>query len=143
MSCFVSDDIFNAFLQHVLRQSLSADTLVHLRSLAESPVFRKLDDIIIGYDATEWLRNAKTANTETKDGKTYTVITYEYRYKETVSALTADNKLPALFTGIKVPSDWTNKTLEDLGGFEIDIVAEAIQADGFKTADLAWAAFNG
>lgn len=118
-------------------------TVTFDKVLTDAQLATKLDDIIIGYDAAEWLRNAKTANTETKDGKTYTVITYEYRYKETVSALTADNKLPALFTGIKVPSDWTNKTLEDLGGFEIDIVAEAIQADGFKTADLAWAAFNG
>ena len=118
-------------------------TVTFDKVLTDAQLATKLDDIIIGYDAAEWLRNAKTANTETKDGKTYTVITYEYLYRATVSAPTADEKLPALFEGIKVPSNWTNKTLEDLGGFKIDIVAEAIQKDGFETADLAWAAFNG
>ena len=88
----------------------------------------------MGYNKTDWLRNAYT--TDTKAGKT--VITYEYRYKETVSAADDDVKLPALFTGIKIPDEWTNEKLDELGGIKIEIVAQAVQADGFGTADDAW-----
>lgn len=76
-----------------------------------------------------------------KNGDEYTVLTYEYRYKTTVSALSVDYKLPALFTGIAVPSTWTNADMANIGGFTIGIVGQAIQADGFTDADAAWAAF--
>lgn len=97
-----------------------------------------LNGIVTGYSA-DWVRNGEPAITN-ENGKT--VVKYEYRYNKTVSAPNADIELPALFEGIKVPSDWTNKTLEDLGGFKIDIVAEAIQKDGFESADKAWEAFG-
>lgn len=118
-------------------------TVTFDKVLTDEQLATELDGIITGYSKVNWPLKEKKVDTKTEGEKTYTVITYEYRYKDTVSAPTVDNGLPALFTGIKVPSDWTNKTLEDLGGFKIDIVAEAIQKDGFDTADLAWAAFNG
>ena len=108
------------------------------KALSDAQLATNLDSIFQGYNASDWVRNAKDVKTE--NGKT--VITYEYRYKETVTATDGDKKLPALFTGIKIPDDWTNETLAGFGEFEINIEAHAIQADGFTTADAAWAKFS-
>lgn len=113
-------------------------TVTFDKPLTDEKLATNLDSIFTGYNAANWNRNAK--NTETEKGKT--IITYEYRYNEKVSAATEDNKLPALFTGIQVPGDWTNADLAALGGIQINIVAQAIQADGFDTEAAAWAAFN-
>lgn len=112
-------------------------TVTFDKPLTDEKLATNLDSIFTGYNAANWNRNAK--NTETEKGKT--IITYEYRYKEKVSAATEDNKLPALFTGIQVPGDWTNDDLAALGGIQINIVAQAIQADGFANADAAWKQF--
>lgn len=69
-------------------------------------------------------------------------LTYYFYYKETVSAPNADNALAVLFDSIKVPEWVTADQLKALNDFQINVVAEAIQADGFATADAAWAAFN-
>ena len=107
------------------------------KELNDAQLATNLDSIFQGYNASEWVRNAKDVKNE--NGKT--VITYEYRYKKTVTATENDTKLPALFTGIKIPENWTKEILEGFGEFEINIVAHAIQADGFTTADAAWAKF--
>lgn len=114
----------------------------------------KMEDIFTGYSA-DWkqvdykFKNNVTVG-EGDGAKIYgTVITYEYRYKDTVSALNDDVKLPALFTAISVPDSWTNETLAAIGGFDINIVGQAIQADGFvadeengkSAADVAWENF--
>ena len=116
-------------------------TVTFDKVLTDAQLATQLDGIFTGYDAN-WVRNDKKVETMTKDGVKYTVITYEYRYKDKVAATTTDTKLPALFTGIKVPETWTNETLAAFGNIEINIVAHAIQADGFANADAAWAAFN-
>lgn len=76
-------------------------------------------------------------------------ITYIFYYnaeavtgKDTISAPDADVVIPALFESITVPSTATNEQIAALEGFRIDVVAEAIQADGFANADAAWAAFD-
>lgn len=106
------------------------------KALNDNMLATKLDGIFTGYSADNWSRKDYRVS---EDKKT---ITYEYRYKETVAAPTADVKLPALFTGIQIPGDWTKDTLDALGDFEIKIEADAIQKDGFSTADAAWAAFS-
>lgn len=68
-------------------------------------------------------------------------LTYYFYYNETVGAPDGDVKLPVLFDSITVPEWATGEQLEQLEGFEINVVAEAIQAAGFDTADKAWAAF--
>lgn len=76
--------------------------------------------------------------------KTNNTLTYYFYYKETVKAPTADVKdvkLATLFDSVKVPEWATGDQLKALQGFEINVVAEAIQADGFENADAAWAAF--
>ena len=49
--------------------------------------------------------------------------------------------LPTLFDSITLPEWVTGDQLAKLKDFQINVVAEAIQADGFKNADAAWAAF--
>ena len=90
-------------------------------------------------DTEEMLADAKYfAYDETAD-----TLTYYFYYAETVAAPTADVVLPVLFDSVKLP-DWvTNTQLAALKDFRINVVAEAIQADGFADAGAAWAAFNG
>lgn len=69
-------------------------------------------------------------------------LTYIFYYKETVAAPSENVILPALFDKITVPEWVTGDQLAKLDKFEINAVAEAIQADGFTNADDAWAAFD-
>ena len=116
-------------------------TVTFDKVLTDAQLATQLDGIFTGYDAN-WVRNDKKVETKTKDGAKYTVITYEYRYKDKVAATTTDTKLPALFTEIKVPETWTNDDLAAIGNIEINIDAHSIQADGFTDADAAWKAFQ-
>lgn len=68
-------------------------------------------------------------------------LTYYFYYTEPVAAIDADVKLATLFDSVKVPEWATGDQLKALQGFEINVVAEAIQADGFENVDAAWAAF--
>lgn len=69
-------------------------------------------------------------------------LTYYFYYNEAVAAPTADVVLPVLFDSIKVPQWATGDQLKALQGFEINVMAEAIQADSFADADAAWAEFK-
>lgn len=93
-------------------------------------------DFVTGWDATIW----ETTNViEEKDN----TLTYEFRYHTTVSTVDADAKpLEALFTGIDFPSKVTAEQLETLEGLQVNVVAHAIQADGFENANEAWATFD-
>ena len=104
--------------------------------LTDKLIAEKIDGIFEGYDSTEWNRTSKTIDDAKK------VITYVYDYKTTVSTGNDAQKLPALFTAIKIPGDWTNEQLAAIGGFKIEIVAQAIQADGFKDAADAFGHIN-
>lgn len=68
-------------------------------------------------------------------------LTYYFYYNEAVAAPTENVVLPTLFDKITLPEWVTGDQLKALQGFEINVVAEAIQADGFENADAAWAAF--
>lgn len=102
-----------------------------------APTGANLTSIFNGYDAANWIYkgNTKDATANTR--------TYEFWYKETVAAPTADVALDALFDSITVPGSVTNGQLETIEGMTITVNAYAIQADGFANADAAWAAFNG
>ncbi len=88
-----------------------------------------------GWDSTAWIASGITENT------TANTITYEFRYKETVAAPTADVVLDDLFESFTVPGSVNNDQLAKLKDMTITVVAHAIQADGFDNADAAWAAF--
>ncbi|MDD7396038.1 MAG: SipW-dependent-type signal peptide-containing protein [Eubacteriales bacterium] len=94
-----------------------------------------LTSIFNGYNSTNWI-----AKGNTKDAANNT-RTYEFWYKETVAAPTADVALDALFDSITVPGTITNTQLATIADMTITVNAYAIQADGFATADAAWAAY--
>lgn len=95
-----------------------------------------MTSIFNGYDSANWLDKG---NTEDASANTRT---YEFWYKETVSAPTADVALDALFDSITVPGNITNAQLDTIKDMTITVNAYAIQADGFGTADQAWAAYS-
>ena len=101
-----------------------------------APTGADLTSIFNGYDSTNWIYkgNTKDATADTR--------TYEFWYKETVGAPTADVALDALFDSITVPGTITNEQLATIEGMTITVNAYAIQADGFANAEAAWAAFN-
>ena len=101
-----------------------------------APTGAELTSIFNGYDATNWIYKDNTKD-ETADTRTY-----EFWYKETVAAPTADIALDALFDSITVPGTITNKQLATIEGMTITVNSYAIQADGFADAEAAWAAFN-
>lgn len=86
-------------------------------------------------DTEEMLADAKYF-----DAKNDT-LTYYFYYTKPVAAPTENVVLPTLFDKITLPEWVTGDQLKALQGFEINVVAEAIQADGFENADAAWAAF--
>lgn len=91
-------------------------------------------NVLTGWDEEEWTLVKETENGDSR--------TYEFRYKEIVAQDKEKNTvLPALFTQIEMPGEITKEQLATITGLKIDVVAQAIQADGFDTADEAWAAF--
>lgn len=95
-----------------------------------------LTSIFNGYDDTRWTYKGNTKDTDAD------TRTYEFWYKDTVGAPTADVALDALFDSITVPGAITNEQLASIKGMTITVNAYAIQADGFETEDAAWAAFK-
>ena len=67
-------------------------------------------------------------------------IVLEFRYNGTVDASASKTNivLDDLFDSITVPGTVTNAQLATLKGLSIDVVAQAIQADGFTDAADAW-----
>lgn len=100
----------------------------------------KWDGIIMDnmFESENMLNNTKYCVYD----KAADTLTFYYYYTETVKAPTADVKLATLFDSITVPQWATGDQLKKLEGFEINVVAEAIQADGFESADAAWAEFK-
>lgn len=100
-----------------------------------APQKANLLSIFNGYDSTNWIYQGET------DDTTNNTRTYEFWYKDTVSALEEDVALDALFDSITVPGEINNDQLKTIEGMTITVNAYAIQADGFNDAAAAWAAF--
>lgn len=90
-------------------------------------------------DTEEMLANAKYFVYD----KPTDTLTYYFYYNETVAAPDGDVVLPVLFDKVTLPEWVTSDQLATLENFQITVVAEAIQADGFANAGAAWAAFHG
>ena len=94
-------------------------------------------DFVDGWDAAKW---------ECVDGKLINdgaAAQYTFNYTETVDTLDGNAKvLEALFESFTLPATATNDQVTALEELEIDVIAYAMQADGFGTAAEAWAAFN-
>ena len=100
-----------------------------------------------GYNTTDWEAVNLDMSAYNENEKTITVI---FNYKNIVEKnADEDTVLPYLVTSVKLP-EWVTNAQAALftEGFEVDIVAEAIQAEGFeatndKTAmQVAWEAFD-
>lgn len=92
-----------------------------------------------GFNAYCWTVAAPVIDANAK------TILYTITYKEDSDIFeknAADIELPAIFDTVKVPADVTNDQLALLGGMEINVVAQAIQAEGFGNAAAAWAEFS-
>ena len=101
-----------------------------------APNGAELTSIFKDYDPANWIAKGNTENTDAN------TRTYEFWYKDAVGAPDADVALDALFDSITVPSTINNDQLKTIAGMKITVNAYAIQADGFKTAEEAWAAFS-
>lgn len=118
----------------------------YVRMLVTFNISDKLDEVFpnadlaslfLEYDNTKWLYVGNTEDTVNN------TRTYEFRYKDRVAQnKAADTELPALFTAIEMPETLSNEDLTALTGLKIEVVANAIQADGFSSAYAAWAAFS-
>ena len=99
-----------------------------------------LETLCGGWDRSTWVF---TGFELSADG---TSATYEFRYKDPVGAWggnKTDMTLDALFDTITLPGDEIgNEQMDMLEGIEINVVAHAMQKDGFDTADAAWASWQ-
>ena len=103
----------------------------------------KVENIIKGTDDNIWWVSQPVV-----DG-TANTVTYTFVYKNESHTdelgkriwTRTDSKDLVLFNEIAIPGGLTNDELKSVGASKITVVAEAIQADGFKNADEAWAAF--
>lgn len=102
---------------------------------------------LVDWNSTDWLFN----NYKEVEGKGV----YEFWYKEMYSvpedaktvAVTGGREgeageyveLAPLFTQIILPEDINNDELAHLNNISIEVVAHAMQADGFTSAEAAWA----
>ena len=94
-----------------------------------------MTSIFNGYDSANWIYMGNTEDTVAN------TRTYEFWYKETVAAPTADVALDPLFDSITVPGTIDNDQLATIKGMTITVNAYAIQADGFNDAADAWSHF--
>ena len=93
-----------------------------------------LEKLVTGWDSTKW---QPAGYTETADGSGI----YEFRYATKVDATETNEKLEPLFETIKVPGMVDKDALAKLSDVQINVTAEAIQADSFADAAAAWKAF--
>lgn len=94
-----------------------------------------LQNLVGGWDNTLWVYNNYSVEGTTG--------VYEFRYFAPVDALNGDLVLDDLFETITIPGeDVTSQNINLLDVVQIDVIAQAIQAAGFDSADEAWEAFN-
>ena len=86
-----------------------------------------LQYLVEGWDNSVW------------EYKSYNNGVYEFWYTKIVDARNAEQVLEPLFTHVVIPGTIDNDTLATLDAHFIDIVAHAMQADGFNTPADAWA----
>lgn len=117
-----------------VRVMVSINEIADLRAIFGED-FQPQDFVNDTWNSTKW---PCVSIVETND-----TCVYEFRYFETVDTLNGEDlKLDALFSQIKMPEDVENEALATLEDLEINVVAHAIQADGFANVDAAWAAFD-
>lgn len=105
----------------------------------------KVENIIKGTDDNIWWVSQPAVD-ETANTVTYTFVYKNESHTDELGKriwTSTDSKDLVLFNEIAIPGGLTNDELAAVGDSKITVVAEAIQADGFDTADAAWEAFEG
>lgn len=105
----------------------------------------KVENIIKGTDDNIWWVSQPAVD-EKANTVTYTFVYKNESHTDELGKriwTSTDSKDLVLFNEIAIPGGLTNDELKSVGASKITVVAEAIQADGFKNADEAWAAFEG
>ena len=93
-----------------------------------------------GFNTVNWDISAPVIK---PDASTITyVLTYKKGTDNIVAKATTDTSLEPVFTHIEVPGIQDKDDLSKLAGMSINVVAEAIQAEGFATEAAAWQAFE-
>ena len=103
----------------------------------------KVENIITGTDDNIWWVSQPDFD-ETANTVTYTFIYKNENHADELSKriwTSTDSKDLVLFKEIVMPEDMTNDELQGVDDTKITVIAEAIQADGFDSADAAWSAF--
>lgn len=109
------------------------------------------DGVFLLQNLVDWNTDWQYVKCTETNADSATIATYEFRYvgndtekpgNGIVVKNTADTELPALFTTITIPGELDKDAIANLAGVEIKVTAHAIQEDGFKDADAAWAAFD-
>ncbi len=104
----------------------------------------KVENIIKGTDDNIWWVSQPAVD-ETANTVTYTFVYKNESHTDELGKriwTSTDSKDLVLFNEIAIPGGLTNDELKSVGASKITVVAEAIQADGFKNADAAWAKFS-
>lgn len=104
----------------------------------------KIENIIKGTDDNIWWVSQPAVDT-TKNTVTYTFVYKNEGHTDELGKriwTKADGTDLVLFNQIVMPKGLTNEELEGVADSKITVVAEAIQADGFKTEAEAWKAFG-
>lgn len=65
---------------------------------------------------------------------------YEFRFRNSVSKATENQTLKPLFTTFAIPGNLTSEQIAAIEGSSITLIAQAIQAEGFRDADAAFQA---
>lgn len=100
----------------------------------------ELTSLLVGYDANEWTQDANVVTDTTNDTVTYTF----YLNRKLQPHDEVPNGDAWLFTSVNLPTQLTQEDMAALaGGFELKLVAEAVQADNTGASaqeafTLAW-----
>lgn len=125
----------------------------YVRMLVTVNYKKEADPVLAKHNYRNWFDWSEdwTAqeNVITSKTETHTTRTYEFRYNGNdpenpgngivVKNVNDKTVLDDLFETISIPGEITGPELATLEGLSINIVAQAIQADGFANADAAWA----
>ena len=100
---------------------------------------KKIDPLTWVTWNNSWIKPAAPYKVE----ETETTVTrlYEVRYNAIVALNEQDTPLAPVFTKITIPEDLSNTDIALLANFKVDVIAHAIQSDGFANADEAWYEF--
>lgn len=108
-----------------------------------------MEKIFTGHDENVWESKGSKTNYNANQEKVSRTFTFWYcagtgeGNAKYIHAATGESEvaLDALFDNLVIPGTITNDELKSIAEMKIEVVAEAIQADGFSTPEQAWAAF--